>query len=397
MRILFLSGWFPYPITNGSELRIYNLLRGLAAHHQVYMIAFLDSTKNTGIGLGELSKFCDKVDVLPTLEYHSSSLRSLAGLFSLTPRSLIDTFSPEMHKLIRDTVKNKQFSLVIASELTMANYWRAYQGIPAIFDDLEVGMLENRVQEASSNLIRLRHRLTPLKQRYYLRNLLKKFQFVTLVSSQELALAKDLVPGYKHFSVIPNCINLADYRGLNRNSQPGRLIFTGSFRYPANHQAMIWFLEEIYPLILQEVPQVELLITGDHANLPLPPSPNLTLTGFVEDIKPYIASAAVSIVPLRFGGGTRLKILEAFALGTPVVSTPKGAEGLDVIHNEHLLIANEPEAFAHAVVRLLKEPGLAQQMAENGRGLVAEKYDWEVVMPRFLEILERAAGQKVQV
>jgi glycosyltransferase involved in cell wall biosynthesis len=137
---------------------------------------------------------------------------------------------------------------------------------------------------------------------------------------------------------------------------------------------------------------VQFTITGDHANLPLPPADRVTLTGFVDDVRPLIAAAGVSVVPLRVGGGTRLKILEAMALRTPVVTTSKGAEGLDVQPGEHLLIADTPEAFAAASLRLLQEPGLRQRLADNAYRLVAEKYDWAVTMPRFLELVERVAG-----
>ncbi len=141
---------------------------------------------------------------------------------------------------------------------------------------------------------------------------------------------------------------------------PGRntLIFTGPFRYLANHDAMVWFLQEIYPQIQRQLPNVCLTITGDHANLPLPHATNVTLTGFVEDVRPLVASSWVSLVPVRVGAGTRLKILEAMATGVPVVSTTKGAEGLEVNDGEHLLIADSAQGFAENVVQLLKDSKL---------------------------------------
>jgi glycosyltransferase involved in cell wall biosynthesis len=154
---------------------------------------------------------------------------------------------------------------------------------------------------------------------------------------------------------------------------------------------MTWFLQEVYPRIRAQAPDVSLTITGDHAGLPLPPADHVTLTGFVDDVRPLIAAAWVSLVPLRVGGGTRLKILEAMALGTPVVATSKGAEGLDAQHGEHLLIANGPEAFAESVIRLLQEPGLRRRMADNAYQLVQEKYDMAALMPRFLDLVERVA------
>jgi glycosyltransferase involved in cell wall biosynthesis len=139
------------------------------------------------------------------------------------------------------------------------------------------------------------------------------------------------------------------------------------------------------------VPGVGLTITGDHAGLPLPCTNHVSLAGVVDDVRPLIASASVSLAPIRVGGGTRLKILEAMALRAPVVATSKGAEGLDVRDGEHLLIADTPEAFADATIRLLKEPGLRERLADNAYQLVREHYDWAVVMPRFLHLVERVA------
>jgi glycosyltransferase involved in cell wall biosynthesis len=155
---------------------------------------------------------------------------------------------------------------------------------------------------------------------------------------------------------------------------------------------MVWFLREVYPHVQAQVTDVRLSITGDHADRPLPPASNVALTGFVDDVRPLIARSWGSVVPLHTGGGTRLKILEAMALGTPVVATPKGAEGLDVQDGEHILIADTPETFAQQVIHLLKKPELRQQLADNAHQLIREKYDWEVVLPRFLDLIERVAN-----
>jgi glycosyltransferase involved in cell wall biosynthesis len=155
---------------------------------------------------------------------------------------------------------------------------------------------------------------------------------------------------------------------------------------------MDWFLREIYPRVQARVPDVCLEITGDHADLPLPPATNVVRTGRVDDIRPLVAGATASLVPIRLGGGTRLKILEAMALDTPVIATAKGAEGLDVRHDEHLLIADTPEDYARAVVRVLVEPGLRERLTRNARLLVRAKYDWEVVLPDFQSLCESVAG-----
>jgi glycosyltransferase involved in cell wall biosynthesis len=151
---------------------------------------------------------------------------------------------------------------------------------------------------------------------------------------------------------------------------------------------MVWFVRDVFPLILEKAPQTQLVITGDHAGLPLPPSPNVTLAGYVDDIGALIASSTISLAPLWSGGGTRLKILEAMAIGTPVVATSKGAEGLDGISGEHLFIADEPRQFAEDVLRLLGDTGLRTRMSLTAHSFVGEKYDWTKTMPRLFNLLE---------
>jgi glycosyltransferase involved in cell wall biosynthesis len=131
-----------------------------------------------------------------------------------------------------------------------------------------------------------------------------------------------------------------------------------------------------------------LVITGENEGVSLPAAENVTMTGFVEDVRPLIASAWISLAPLRVGGGTRLKILEAMALGTPVVATSKGAEGLQATNGEHLLAADTPVEFAGAVLRLLQDRKMCRKLADNSCQLVRQQYDWAIIMPEFLKLVE---------
>jgi len=389
-RILFLSRWFPYPPDNGSKIRIYNLLRGLAQEHEVTLLSFTDEP-DVGPDVPALRALCRDVQVMPGKPFEPQSQRARLGFLSLTPRSVVDTFSPEMEHRIEQTLSTRDYDLVIASEFATASYGRSLRGLPALFEDPELGVLYEQFAHATSAWRRFRYGMTWVKQRHYLARLLRYFRACTVVSERERRLLFLAVPNYQPIEVIPNCINLADCDGVHEVAQVNTMIFTGSFRYFANHDAMTWFLREVYSRIQAQVPDIHLTITGDHANLPLPEAENVTLTGFVDDVRPLIASCWISVVPIWRGGGTRLKILEAMALRTPVVSTSKGVEGLDAQHNDHLLIADTPQAFTEAVIRLLKEPGLRQRLADNAYQLVREKYDWAVVMPRFLNLVERVA------
>ena len=386
MKILFLSRWFPYPTNNGSKLRVYNLLRGLSKHHDVTLLSFADQP-DVSPEAPEVKSICTDVQVIPWREFDPKSTRAKAGFFSLKPRSIIDTFSPEMAQGITQTLSRRNYDVVIASQLQMAAYSSYFQNVPALFEEIEVGLIHGQANTTADKVQRLRHAFTWFKLRMYLSQLLKSFQAVTVVSEQERKLITQYFPQVKNVQVIPNCMNMEDYQDIQAQTKPNTLIFTGSFRYAANHEAMVWFVGEVFPLILEQVPDAQLIITGDHADLPLPSNRNVTLAGYVDDIKGLIASSTVALAPLWSGGGTRLKILEAMAIGTPVVATSKGAEGLEIQMGKHLFVMDEPGVFADCVVKLLTDQDLHQGMARSAKQLVREKYDWGGLMPKFFDLI----------
>jgi glycosyltransferase involved in cell wall biosynthesis len=298
-----------------------------------------------------------------------------------------------MDNLIRRLLSEKKYDLVIASQLSMASYYSCFDGIPALFEEIELGLFHDEAAFAKSLLKRARLGLTWFKLRTYLSRLLKSFRSCTVASDQEYRLFHANFPEHKSKVIaIPNCIHSTEYEDLKIEPVSNQLVFTGSFRYHANYEAMRWFVSEVFPKILDRIPEVRLIITGDHAGLPLPSCPNITLTGYVDDIKSVVASSWVSVAPLLSGGGTRLKILEAMAIGTPVISTSKGAEGLDSTSGEHLLLADSADAFADQVVSVLKNRILHDSLAVNGKRFVKEKYNWEAIMPRFLATVEDRTG-----
>lgn len=404
MNILFLSRWYPWPVNNGSRLRVFNLLRLLADAHQVTLLSFSDEPVDHAIP-SPLHDICHIIETVLRKPYDPTSRRALQGLFSLTPRSVVDTFSADMAARIKQTLANGDFDLIIASEWEMGAYNRYFDATPALFEEVEVGLFHQKFVDADSLLKKIRYGLSWFKHRQYIRHLLQNFAACTVVSEEEKTLLSEIAPRGTQIQLLPNCVTLdADF--ILPPKQPDTLIFTGSFRYRPNYEAMVWFLAQVFPHIVVERPLVKLTITGDHDNLPLPTVPNVHLAGFVDDIQREIAAATISIVPLHSGGGTRLKILEALALKTAVVSTPKGAEGLAVENGRHLLIAEQPQAFAAAIMQLLDDEGLRRRLAENGRRLIAQKYDWDVVQPQLLALVEtitqsypspRAAADKEMV
>ena len=395
MKILFLSQWYPYPPNNGSKIRIYNLLRGLSRDHGISLLSFIDPLDRRAAD-DPLKDLCSDVNTAVWKPFNPNSLRSITGFFNSEPRSVMDIYSREMANKIQNQVLRHQYDLVVASQITMAGYAECFRGIPAVWDEVETGVFYQQVSRATPFFKHLRSSLTWAKHRSYLSRLVHSFQACTVASEVEKGLLHRIAPDYGNIEVIPNFIEAGNYEAdrLSAKPVPFSMIFCGSFRYRVNYEAAAWFLKEAYPVIQASFPEARLTITGDTAGLPLPPAANVDTPGYIEDIRPFVANSWVSIAPILVGGGTRLKILEAMALGTPVVSTAKGAEGLDVIPGEHLLIGDTPEDFADAVVRLFGDPLLRQKLAANAHQLVKRNYDSGAVLPKFQSLIWKAASHR---
>lgn len=391
MRILFVSSWFPYPPDNGSRIRVYNLLRQLARRHQLTLVSFTQGDFEPE-RIADLAPYCQAVYVVPGKRFRRRSLKALLGFLSPYPRNVVDTYSPEMQRRVEMSLAREEWDVAIASELTTAPYL-ARARLPRILEDLEIMVLREQPLLASSSVHRWRYRLTWAKFRRYVAGLVRRFDACTVVSAKERACVEEIAPD-GHVAVVPNGLDLGDYAGSFGTAEPDTLIFTGVLGYHANYDALQAFLEQVWPRIRARRPNTRLRVTGrlDGISLNgLAADSHVEFTGYLPDIRPAIAGSWASIVPLRIGGGTRLKILEAMALGTPVISTSKGAEGLEVTPERDILIADTPAAFAGAVLRLLDDSSLRERLGANGRRVVAEKYDWNEIGRQFNALVEEVA------
>jgi len=393
MRMLFLSRWFPYPANNGAKIRIFNLLRHLAARHELVLLSFA-SEEVTAADLAVLRQYCRQVAVAPYRPFQPNRLQALAGFFAAKPRSVIDTYSQELHALVEQTCREQPFDLVIASQIDMVPYAQLVPDARKIFEEIELTVFYDRFVRQQPLPQKLRSGLTWWKLSRYVAGLLRAFDGGTVVSAQEQSRVRQVVPDYANIQVVPNGVDVAHYAQDFGPPAPNTLIYSGALTYGPNFDAMQFFLSEIFPLIQAQRPAVKLAITGKLDGVPierLPEHRNVMFTGYLDDIRPTLARSWVNIVPLRQGGGTRLKILEALAAGTPVVATAKGAEGLDLLPEQEILRADTPAAFAATVLRLLDDADLRARLSRQGRQAVAARYDWSSIGREFNEFLEAVA------
>jgi glycosyltransferase involved in cell wall biosynthesis len=395
MRILFLSTWFPYPLSQGSKIRAYHLLRALAAQHEVTLLSFQDGPIQPA-WREHIGQICHRVEVVPREPFAADRARERMGWLSLRPSSVVARHSIEMAERVQQVAADWHPDRIVALTFVTAPYALKIANVIRVVDvdNLMAWMLREEYERERSFPGRARRWLAWWKFRRYERWLFGQFDVCLVVTEQDRRRLAAMLGRTDGIGSVPNGVDTTHNRLHLAAPEPNTLVYNGALTFQANYDAMDHFLREVLPLVLAQAPNTRLTITGrtDHVPLDhLPLNGHVTLSGYLDDVRPTVARSWMCVVPLRTGGGTRLKILEAMALGTPVVSTAKGAEGLEVVNGEHALIADTPGDFAAQIVRLMKEPTLREKLACNARRLVEEKYDWAEIGQHWLDLVEGAS------
>ncbi len=401
-RILFLTPQLPYPPEQGTAIRNYHLIAQAATRYDVSLLSFAEAEDADP---GPLAQLCSRLETVP------APRRSPAGRL----RTLLTSRAPDMaHRLaseafartLRIMLAEERYDIVQVEGIELAAYglmvdgW-AEAGAPAlVFDDHNAEYLLQ--QRAFATDLR-RPRRWPqaaysciqwLRLRRFERQVCRRADAVLAVSEMDARAIRRLAPDVEPMA-IPNGVDTQGYRTDLADSlslQHPNLVFTGKMDFRPNVDAMRWFHGQVWPEIRRRVPEVHLYIVGKapHPEVQrLAADPAITVTGYVPDILPYFGGADVYIVPLRVGGGTRLKVLEALATGLPMVSTRLGAEGIELVDGQHALLADTPEAFAEAAVRLLGDAALRQRLSQQARACAEERYDWRKIVPRLFPLYDR--------
>lgn len=380
MRVLAISSWWPEPADNGSRQRIAQLLGALTREHEVHLVT-LTQQPVTPEQHARLCERCASVAVWPEQRWTPRRRELIKSVWHAEPASVRATWNPAFAELCERRAAAVQPQIVIAFQLGAAPYAHTLAAEARVLEEVELTRPLEQFSRERRPLRRLRAWLTWYKHRGYVERLLHRFDACTVVSAAEQRAVRALAPAHMPIAIIPNGADVAGASRAGATPEPDTLIYPGALSYDANYDAMLHFVHAILPRIRQERPQVRLRITGrttteQQAALA---ADGVEWSGYVPDVWPLVARTWSEVVPLRLGGGTRLKVLEALALGTPIVSTSKGVEGLELEPERHLLLADAPADFAHATLRLLADPALRTRLAESGRQIVREKYDWQQI------------------
>lgn len=400
MRTLVVSTWFPYPPNQGSKTRAYHLLRALASEGEVSLLSFRD-TDISESSLRHVREICEYVEVVNEEPFAQSALGKAFGWFSPKPRAIVGNYSKRMAKAVEARVSDWNPDIVVALTFIAAMYAKPFATAfrVADVDNLLALMLFEEYQAASTWHQKIRRYLAYRKFRRFERDLYTSFDLNLVTSNRDVDRIKEYMPlDTRQVLAVENGVDLNHYLPQEQLPTEGSMIFNGSVNYQPNFDAIEYFLNDIYPSIRRDVPDAKLRITGkvDKADLgSLQGREGVEFTGYLDDIRKPVAESMVCVVPLRKGAGTRLKILEAMALGVPVVTTVKGAEGLRVEPGRHVLVAENAQDFAQKTVRVLTDPQLRGWLAENGVELVRAHYGWEQIGSGFVdELTKRINGSR---
>jgi len=415
-RILVLTPQLPYPPQQGTAIRNYNLIAHLAVRHRLHLVSFLQEGDELTPD-SPLLHHCQRIETVPVPQ-RTLTRRLLTTISSPLPDMALRLASCAFQERLAALVAEETYDVVQIEGIEMAPYglwlraWPRFAALTTprprlVFDDHNAEyLLQRRVFEtdvrhprrwagAFYSLIQWQ------KLSRYEAHVCRQADGVAAVSEADAEALRRLVPGLDP-AVVPNGVDLEFYNDqIPMTKTPwgmghGSLVFTGKMDFRPNVDAVLWFADEVLPRIRAARPEAHFVVVGQkpHARLdPLRQRKDVTLTGWVEDVRPYMATAAVYVAPLRMGGGTRLKLLEAMALGKAIVSTSLGCEGFAVADGRELRVANAPEAFAAAVLELLADEAQRTALGRAARRFVEARYGWEAIVPKLEQLYEPRAEE----
>jgi sugar transferase (PEP-CTERM/EpsH1 system associated) len=399
MRILILAPTLPYPPNWGFGIRVYQVLRLLARRHEVSLLAYAEAEDHEKIQA--LERLGAAVHVVPHPDRGRGPKRvaQLLSMVSAASYQRRHAYSTEMQQQLSRLSARDNYDVIQVETSALAGFEFDRRAAVALIEhDIVYELLQRMSQTERSPFRRLFNKIEFRKVK---REEIASWRTVAgcvMTSAREERIVRQLAPDTP-VAVVPNAVDVEYFHPSDGETDETAIVMTGFMKTRPNIDGAAYFVREILPRILTARPQTVFYIVGGGAPAEVEKlaGPHVVVTGEVPDVRPYVHKAAVVVVPLRMGGGTRLKVLEGLSMRKPMVSTSLGCEGIDVVAGEHLLVADEPDAFAAAVLDLLRDQARAARLATGGRAMVLRHYRWETAVDRlevFYEELRQAASRR---
>ncbi len=407
MRVLMITVELPYLIGGGGgNIRQYQLIKELSSRHEIWLVSA--ALPGEAEKVEEVSRYCKRVEIVPhwfkfkpparRWQYWLNRLAYLRSAFPFEVERFNHLY-PEFQRRVSRLMADAPPDLVDFEQAHIA-HWRslAPRETPAVLVlyDVLSDVARSQAGLPGTRRERLVRRVEQLKSRRYEGRFLAGYDALVTVSEADRALTLAAAPGVP-VEVVPNGVDVARFSGNALAGQASQMLFAGSMNHGPNEDAVLHFCRDIYPRIRGACPEATLQVVGRSPSTVvrgLDGSDGVTVTGEVPDMVPFLERAGVVVVPIRYGGGTRLKILEALAAGKAVVATSIGAAGIETAHGENILLADEPAEFADAVVTLIGDPQMRDRLGRRGRELVQARYRWDALAGGMERACELAVARK---
>jgi len=388
VNILVLTPYVPYPPHFGGAVRIYHLMRQLARRHAVHLLTFCE--KNGSGDPQGLAPFCASITLVPRPVAQKRG-RQLASLVSRHSFQWLSHRQAAMQAVLDRVVREQKIDAILVEFSQMAGY-HFPAGIPVILDEhnVEFDLLARMAANEGSALRRCYNRIEASKFRREELVAVRRAALTLVTSDRDGELLRQHEPGAR-IATITNGVDCDEFARPIGPRKPDTAVFVGATHYFPNEDGVLYFLRDMHAAVRAARSGFSLTVVGGRPppSLLACQSADVRVTGYVPDVRPYMWEASVFVVPLRMGGGTRFKVVEAMAAGVPVVSTTLGAEGIPAMDGRDLLLADDPAAFVRSVTRVLSDPALAASLAENGLRFVRQYFDWPVIGNRLQAALEQ--------
>ena len=395
MKILWVKAGGLVPPDTGGKIRSYNILRQLARQNSVTFFSFYaahDPDQHA-----ELKNIFDRVVTIPLSISAPKSIAEMRDygirLFSSEPYGITKFCRPEVRRGLQALLEQESYDVILCDFIAAAGVipWNCATPKVLFTHNVEASIWQRHYEVATNAIWKAISWLEWRKMKAAEERYLRLADLVLTVSETDRDAFSSILDPQK-LTVIPTGVDVDYFQPTPEKEGKNSLVFTGSMDWLPNEDAIFHFADAILPLIKQRVSDISLIVVGRNPSRKLQAlaasEKSIELTGWVNDIRPFLGRGAVCIVPLRIGGGTRLKIFEAMAMGKAVVSTSVGAEGLAVRSGENILLADKPNDFAESVISLLKNQERRQQLGNAARALVQENYSWTRVAQDFTSALE---------
>jgi glycosyltransferase involved in cell wall biosynthesis len=395
LRILWVKAGKLLPVDTGGKIRSFNLLKHLATRNETTLLSYYDGPRDRDYEKQIVAELPEAVAINTGKDDSSTAqiINYLRRLPSAAPYAVTKFTSPAVKDLLSNWDSEGRFDVAVCDFLSASlNFPRAPQTPAVLFQhNVESALWQRQAKHEASPIKRLVFKLEAIKMTGYERATVRRFQHIIAVSNHDRDLMAEMTDG-ERISVVPTGVDLKEYSAVctqtGNRADNQTVLFLGSMDWEANVDGVDYFCRGVWPLVQAAVPNAKFFVVGrnPHPRVTAWAAEAVEITGRVDSVLPYLEQAAVFVVPLRIGGGTRLKIYEAMAAGKAVVSTTVGAEGLDVHHGEDILLADTEAAFATAVIDLLRKVEWRRQLGEAAARLAAQ-YDWAIIAKGFEEIL----------